>query len=111
MEEEAAAKQKAEDDEAAAAKQKADEEEAAAKKEEVAKDDAPKEEAKLVRDALNANKTGLILSERLVNVPQDVGGPLVKQLFDEIKWAVKDEKKKEFDFDQYILVSRCFAQS
>lgn len=72
---------------------------------------APKEEAKLVRDALNANKTGLILSERLVNVPQDVGGPLVKQLFDEIKWAVKDEKKKEFDFDQYILVSRCFLDT
>ena len=72
---------------------------------------APKEEAKLVRDALNANKTGLILSERLVNVPQDVGGPLVKQLFDEIKWAMKDEKKKEFDFDQYILVSRCFLDT
>jgi len=72
---------------------------------------APKEEAKLVRDALNAKKTGLILSERLVNVPQDIGGPLVKQLFDEIKWAVKDEKKKEFDFDQYVLVSRCFLDT
>ena len=72
---------------------------------------APKEEAKLVRDALNAKKTGLILSERLVNVPQDIGGPLIKQLFDEIKWAVKDEKKKEFDFDQYVLVSRCFLDT
>jgi protein BCP1 len=32
-------------------------------------------------------------------------------LFDEIKWAVKDEKKKEFDFDQYVLVSRCFLDT
>ena len=72
---------------------------------------APKEEAKTVKDALNAKNTGLIISERLVNVPQDVGLPLVKQLFDEIKWAVKDEKKNEFAFDQYILVSRCYVDT
>ena len=54
--------------------------------------------------------TGLIISERLVNVPQEIGEPLLKQLFHEIKWAVKDEKKKEFEFEQYVIISRCYLE-
>jgi protein BCP1 len=36
-------------------------------------------------------RTGLIVSERLINVPLDLAPPLYQGLFDEINWATEDE--------------------
>lgn len=41
--------------------------------------------------AWNNDKTGLLLSERLVNCPPQLAPPLNQALFDEISWAVEDE--------------------
>jgi hypothetical protein len=41
--------------------------------------------------AWNADGTGLLLSERLLNVPPQLSPPLMQAIFDEIEWAVEDE--------------------
>lgn len=35
--------------------------------------------------------TGLLVNERVVNCPPQIGPPLMQALFDEISWAVEDE--------------------
>lgn len=35
--------------------------------------------------------TGLLLNERVINCPPQIGPPLMQALFDEIGWAVEDE--------------------
>lgn len=36
-------------------------------------------------------RVGLLVSERLINVPLDLAPPLYQGLFDEINWALEDE--------------------
>lgn len=35
--------------------------------------------------------TGLLVNERVVNCPPQIGPPLMQALFDEISWAIEDE--------------------
>lgn len=52
-----------------------------------------KREAKLLERfwTKKANHVGLILSERLINIPMDLVPPLYEALFEEILWATEDE--------------------
>jgi len=52
---------------------------------------------------------GLILSERLVNMPVQVIPPMYKMLADEIKWAT--EEKEPFNFKYYLVLSRTYHLS
>jgi len=56
--------------------------------------------------------TGVIVSERLLNVPPAVARPLHEALFDEIEWATEDEPTQElkdsFKFGQYLVFSRVY---
>eukprot|EP00898_Chlorokybus_atmophyticus_P000244 jgi/Chlat1/121/Chrsp1S03092 len=65
---------------------------------------------KQLQAALAAPKTGLIVSERVVNCPPELVSPLHDALFDEICWATEDEPTPEaraaFKFDQYIIMTR-----
>merc|ERR1711939_230992 len=58
--------------------------------------------------------TGLILSERIVNLPPQLASPLHEALFDEICWATEDEKtaerRKSFEFDQYVLMTQFLTE-
>eukprot|EP00899_Mesostigma_viride_P007720 jgi/Mesvir1/1694/Mv21154-RA.1 len=55
---------------------------------------------------------GLVLSERLLNIPMQVAPPLHDALFDEVSWATEDEPTEEarrsFMLEHYIFVSRVF---
>ena len=56
--------------------------------------------------------TGVVVSERLLNVPPAVAQPLLEALFDESSWATEDEPTPElrasFGFGQYLVVSRVY---
>ena len=56
--------------------------------------------------------TGVVVSERLLNVPPAVAQPLLEALFSEIEWATEDEPteelKKSFEFGQYLVFSRVY---
>lgn len=50
---------------------------------------------------------GLIISERIMNIPAQISVPLYETLFNEIKKA-RVKRKEEFDFTHYVVVSKCF---
>lgn len=56
--------------------------------------------------------TGVVVSERLLNVPPAVAQPLHEALFDEIEWATEDEPsaalRESFGFGQYLVFSRVY---
>ncbi|KAL3692542.1 hypothetical protein R1sor_006193 [Riccia sorocarpa] len=61
-----------------------------------------------------AKHVGLIVSERLVNVPVDLVPHLYTSLLDEVMWATEDEPTKElqdcFKFKEYLVVTRVFME-
>ncbi|KAF5450371.1 hypothetical protein F2P56_030730 [Juglans regia] len=59
-----------------------------------------------------AKYVGLMVSQRVVNLPPQLLPPLYDALFDEVSWATEDEPTKElknsFSFKFYILVSKIY---
>ncbi|KAG9454385.1 hypothetical protein H6P81_007289 [Aristolochia fimbriata] len=59
-----------------------------------------------------AQNMGLLVSQRVVNLPLQLLPPLYDALFDEILWATEDEPTEElresYRFKYYILVSRIY---
>ncbi|KAI6247436.1 hypothetical protein HI914_04051 [Erysiphe necator] len=56
----------------------------------------------------NQMPIGLILSERLINVPADVAAPLYNTLIDEIEAAVED--KEPYNFTHYLIFSKVYQE-
>ncbi|KAM7463424.1 hypothetical protein LguiA_031545 [Lonicera macranthoides] len=59
-----------------------------------------------------ASKVGLLVSQRMVNLPPQLLPPLYDALFDEISWATEDEPTEElrqsFCFKFYLLVTKIY---
>ncbi|KAJ7954257.1 Protein BCCIP-like [Quillaja saponaria] len=59
-----------------------------------------------------AHDVGLLVSQRVVNLPPQLLPPLYEALFDEVIWATEDEPTKElrrsFQFKHYIVVSKIY---
>lgn len=53
-------------------------------------------------------RVGLILTERLVNIPSEVVPPMYKMLLEEISWAI--EEKEPYDFTHYIILSKTYRE-
>lgn len=51
---------------------------------------------------------GIILSERLINMPSEIAPPLYTMLIDEIKDAVED--KEPYEFTHYLIVSKTYHE-
>lgn len=51
---------------------------------------------------------GLILTERLVNVPSEVVGPMYTMLLEEIQWAL--EEKEPYQFSHYLILSKTYTE-
>lgn len=51
---------------------------------------------------------GLILTERLINVPSEVAPPMYKMLLEEIQWAV--EEKEPYTFTHFLLISKTYQE-
>ncbi|PSR88146.1 Protein BCCIP like [Actinidia chinensis var. chinensis] len=61
---------------------------------------------------VQAQNVGLLVSQRVVNLPPQLLPPLYDALFDEVSWATEDEPtaelRKSFCFKYYLLVTRIY---
>ncbi|KAH0608992.1 uncharacterized protein H6S33_001220 [Morchella sextelata] len=55
-----------------------------------------------------ATHTGLILTERLINVPTEIVPPMYKMLLEEITWAVDDGEP--YRFSHFLIVSKTYTE-
>lgn len=61
----------------------------------------------LLKDPREA-RIGLILTERLINIPTEVVPPMYTMLLEEISWAIKD--KEPYDFTHYLVLSKTYHE-
>ena len=54
------------------------------------------------------NHVGLILTERLINIPSEVVPPMYRMLLEEISWAV--EEKEPYTFTHYLIMSKTYHE-
>lgn len=62
-----------------------------------------------VLGAQNDTQVGLVLTERLVNVPSEIAPPMYKMLLEEIEWAV--EAKEPYKFTHYLIWSKTYQET
>ncbi|KAK9353816.1 p21-C-terminal region-binding protein-domain-containing protein [Lipomyces doorenjongii] len=55
------------------------------------------------------NNTGIIFSERLINMPTEVVPPMYRLLSDEMQRAVDNGEKYQFDY--YVIISKSFTET
>ncbi|KAL4199456.1 hypothetical protein AMTRI_Chr03g145060 [Amborella trichopoda] len=62
-----------------------------------------------------AQGVGLLVSQRVVNLPLEILPPLYDALFDEVSWATEDEPTQEqrdsFQFKYYLIITRIYQIS
>jgi protein BCP1 len=51
---------------------------------------------------------GLVLTERLINVPSEVVPPMYTMLLEEISWAL--EEKEPYSFTHYLILSKTYEE-
>lgn len=61
-----------------------------------------------VPETLKEKHVGLVLGERLINMPPEISPPMYSMLVDEIDAAVED--KEPYDFTHYLVVSRSYNE-
>lgn len=61
----------------------------------------------LIHDSTSA-RVGLVLTERLVNIPSEVVPPMYKMLLEEISWAL--EEKEPYNFTHYLILSKTYRE-
>lgn len=62
-----------------------------------------------VADLLESGKhVGLVLSERLINVPSEIAPPLYSMMIEEVEAAVED--KEPYEFSHYLIVSKTYQE-
>lgn len=59
-------------------------------------------------DPSSKARVGLILSERLINIPPQVVPPMYKMLLEEIQWA--NEEKEPYEFSHYLILSKTYTE-
>jgi protein BCP1 len=62
-----------------------------------------------VADLLSSRRpVGLVLAERLINMPSEIVPPMYSMLLDEIEAAVED--KEPYEFSHYLIVSKTYNE-
>jgi protein BCP1 len=62
-----------------------------------------------IPEVLSSGKqVGLVLSERLINMPSEIAPPLYTMLVDEIEAAVED--KEPYEFSHYLILSNVYQE-
>ncbi|TLS27814.1 hypothetical protein PpBr36_01227 [Pyricularia pennisetigena] len=63
----------------------------------------------IVPELLASGKhVGLILADRLINVPSEIAPPMYSMLIDEIEAAVED--KEPYEFSHYLILSKTYTE-
>jgi protein BCP1 len=55
-----------------------------------------------------SSHTGLILTERLINVPTEIVPPMYKMLLEEINWAI--EENEPYNFSNFLIISKTYTE-
>ncbi|KAL8829216.1 MAG: hypothetical protein Q9191_002140 [Dirinaria sp. TL-2023a] len=58
--------------------------------------------------ASSQTRVGLILTERLINIPPQVIPPMYKMLLEEISWAI--DEKEPYEFSHYLILSKTYTE-
>ncbi|OHE94735.1 hypothetical protein CORC01_09952 [Colletotrichum orchidophilum] len=53
-------------------------------------------------------QVGLVLSERLINMPSEIAPPMYRMLIDEVEAAVED--KEPYEFTHYLILSKTYQE-
>ncbi|KAI0889226.1 p21-C-terminal region-binding protein-domain-containing protein [Annulohypoxylon maeteangense] len=62
-----------------------------------------------IPELLSSGKhVGLVLSERLINMPSEIAPPMYGMLIDEIEAAVED--KEPYEFSHYLIISKTYHE-
>lgn len=61
---------------------------------------------KSTKDSSKQKKVGLIISERMINMPVEVVPPMYKMLFDEMSKA--EDAHDKYEFDYFLIVSKTY---
>ena len=69
---------------------------------------APLSELNRLLDSTSRSRIGLILTERLINIPSEVVPPMYKMLLEEISWAIED--KEPYNFTHYLVFSKIYRE-
>lgn len=56
----------------------------------------------------NGSRIGIILTERLINIPSEVVPPMYKMLLEEISWAVEEDEP--YRFSHYVVLSKTYTE-
>jgi protein BCP1 len=56
----------------------------------------------------SSSQVGLVLTERLINVPSEISPPMYTMLIDEIEAAVED--KEPYEFTHYLIISKTYQE-
>lgn len=64
--------------------------------------------AKTIPKVLAEGHVGLVLGERLINMPAEISPPMYSMLIDEVEAAVED--KEPYDFTHYLVVSKTYNE-
>ena len=59
-------------------------------------------------DTSDKVRLGLVLTERLINIPSEVVPPMYNMLLEEITWAVEDEEP--YEFTHYLIFSKTYQE-
>jgi protein BCP1 len=59
-------------------------------------------------DPSTDGRVGLVLTERLVNMPADVVPEMYRMLLEELQWAIED--KEHYDFSHFLVWSRTYNE-
>lgn len=57
---------------------------------------------------LSSSQVGLVLAERMINVPSEISPPMYTMLIDEIEAAVED--KEPYEFTHYLILSKTYHE-
>ncbi|KAI9876096.1 MAG: Mss4p nuclear export [Pleopsidium flavum] len=55
-----------------------------------------------------SSQIGLVLTERLINIPSEVAPPMYTMLLEEITWAL--EEKEPYTFSHYLILSKTYVE-
>ncbi|KAF3062145.1 Protein BCP1 [Daldinia childiae] len=62
-----------------------------------------------IPDLISSGKhVGLVLSERLINMPSEISPPMYNMLIDEVEAAVED--KEPYEFSHYLIISKTYHE-
>ena len=69
--------------------------------------DEKKKNKKLIKKIINNSSLGLLINERLINLPQELVSPAMKLIYKELEECINEEGYNgKFDIDYYIVFSK-----